>query len=100
MKYFFDTEFIEGFRKPLFGKRSHFIDLISIGIICEDGRTYYAVCNEFDVKDADEWVKVNVIDKINIELWQTDVTGSTVNLKRIKNGTRKFITRKFWSNTI
>jgi len=24
MKYFIDTEFIEGFHKPLFGKRRHF----------------------------------------------------------------------------
>ena len=35
MKYFFDTEFIEGFHKPLFGKRRHHIDLISIGIVDE-----------------------------------------------------------------
>jgi len=64
MKYFFDTEFIEGFRKPLFGKRSHFIDLISIGIIAEDGRTYYAISNEFNAKDADKWVIENVINKL------------------------------------
>ena len=48
MKYFLDTEFIEGFHKPLFGKKRHFIDLISIGIVCEDGREYYAVSNEFN----------------------------------------------------
>lgn len=60
-KYFIDTEFIEGFHKPLFGKRRHFIDLISIGIYCEDGRSYYAISNEFNPKDADEWVKNNVI---------------------------------------
>lgn len=70
MKYFFDTEFIEGFRKPLFGKRSHFIELISIGIVCEDGREYYAVSNEFNPKDADDWVRENVIDKIEAELFQ------------------------------
>ena len=38
MKYFIDTEFIEGFHTPIFGKRRHFIDLISIAIVCEDGR--------------------------------------------------------------
>jgi hypothetical protein len=64
MKYFIDTEFIEGFHKPLFGKRRHFIDLISIGIVCEDGREYYAISNEFDPKDADQWVKDNVIAKL------------------------------------
>ncbi len=61
MKYFLDTEFIEGFHKPLFGKKRHFIDLISIGIVCEDGRTYYAVSSEFNPKNADDWVRKNVI---------------------------------------
>lgn len=64
MKYYIDTEFIEGFHKPLFGKRRHFIDLISIGIVCEDGGEYYAVSNEFNPKDANQWVKDNVISKL------------------------------------
>lgn len=64
MKFFLDTEFIEGFKKPLFEKKRHFIDLISIGIVCEDGREYYAISNEFNPKDADEWVKSNVISKL------------------------------------
>jgi hypothetical protein len=64
MKYYLDQEFIEGFHKPLLGKRRHFIDLISIGIVCEDGREYYAISNEFDPKDADEWVMGNVIAKL------------------------------------
>lgn len=70
MKYFFDTEFIEGFHKSLFGKRRHHIDLISIGIVAEDGREYYAISNEYDYRDADQWVKDNVIlpmyiDRVN-----------------------------------
>lgn len=64
MKYFIDLEFIEGFHKPLFGKRRHFIDLISIGIVAEDGREYYAVSNDFNERDADQWVKDNVIHPI------------------------------------
>ena len=64
MRYFFDTEFIEGFTKPLFGKPQHFIDLISIGIVAEDGREYYAISNEFDPRRADDWVKKNVIEKL------------------------------------
>jgi hypothetical protein len=51
-RYFIDTEFIEGFHKPLFGKRRHFIDLISIGIVCEDGREYYAISKDFDLKSV------------------------------------------------
>lgn len=39
MQYFFDTEFVED------GKT---IDLISIAIVSEDGREYYALSNEFD----------------------------------------------------
>lgn len=61
MKYFIDTEFIEGFHKPLLGKRRHFIDLISVGIVAEDGREYYAISKNFNPKDASEWVKQNVI---------------------------------------
>jgi hypothetical protein len=64
MRYFLDTEFIEGFHKPLFGKRRHFIDLISIGIVAEDGRSYYAISTDFKAKDADKWVKENVIAQL------------------------------------
>lgn len=69
-KYFIDQEFQEGFRKPLFGKRSHFIDLISIGMCCEDGRTYYAVSNEFDLKGVwiNEWLRENILKPIHSEL--------------------------------
>lgn len=66
MKYFIDTEFIEGFHKPLFGKRRHFIDLISIGIVSEDGRCYSAISNEYRYNDADDWVKENVIAPLYI----------------------------------
>lgn len=64
MKYFIDTEFIEGFHKPMFGRKRHFIDLISIGIFCEDGRKYYAISNEYKYNDADKWVQENVILQI------------------------------------
>ena len=73
MKYFFDTEFIEGFKKPIkwlptigkFNKPYHSIQLISIGVICEDGRQYYAISNEFNASDASDWVKENVIKKLD-----------------------------------
>jgi len=52
MKYFIDTEFIES---PCS------IDLISIGIKCEDGRTFYAISTDFDLSKASNWVKKNVI---------------------------------------
>jgi hypothetical protein len=61
MNYYLDQEFIERFHKPLFGKPRHVIDLISIGLVAEDGRTYYAISNEYGYNDASDWVKENVI---------------------------------------
>ena len=52
MKYFLDTEFIED------GKT---IDLMSIGIVREDGKTYYAESFECDLNKASQWVQDNVI---------------------------------------
>lgn len=63
MKYFIDTEFFEDFHKPLFGKRRHFIDLISIGIVDESGRGYYAISKDFDLKSA--WNKYDLKPDIN-----------------------------------
>ena len=51
-RYWFDTEFIEDGRT---------IDLISIGIVAEDGREFYAECREAKLHRADDWVKQNVI---------------------------------------
>jgi hypothetical protein len=51
MRYWFDTEFIED------GKT---IDLISIGIVAEDGREFYAEAREVDYGRAADWVKLNV----------------------------------------
>lgn len=52
MKYFFDTEFMED------GK---VIELLSIGVICDDGREYYAENSEADFSLANDWVRDNVI---------------------------------------
>jgi hypothetical protein len=57
MKYFIDTEFLEGTQNKTFlgintGKTKPTIDLISIGIVAEDGREYYAISNEFNLKEA------------------------------------------------
>lgn len=67
MKYFIDFEFIEGFIKPLFGKRHHFIDMISVGIYREDGKWLDMLSSEYDFNDASDWVKDNVISKIYIQ---------------------------------
>jgi hypothetical protein len=56
MNFFMDTEFAEtgGSNKPT-------IDLISIGIVSEDGRELYAESSEFDMLNCNEWVIKNVI---------------------------------------
>ena len=46
VQYFYDTEFIENGRT---------IDLVSIGVVAEDGREFYAVSKEFDANAAGPW---------------------------------------------
>ncbi|QIQ62990.1 DnaQ-like DNA polymerase III subunit [Streptomyces phage Moab] len=57
MKYFYDTEFHED---------GQTIDLISIGIVREDGRSYYAVSSEADYRRVHDnsWLMNNVMDSI------------------------------------
>lgn len=71
MKYWFDTEFIED------GKT---IDLISIGIVSEDGREFYAENGECNLGRASPWVKENVIPHLTgnrSDLWMLarDIAG-------------------------
>jgi hypothetical protein len=54
-RYFFDCEFIED---------GHLIDLVSIGMVDEHGREFYAVSTEFDDSRALPWVRRNVLDKL------------------------------------
>ncbi len=65
MKYFFDTEFIED------GKT---IDLISLGIVSEDGRTLYLINKDADLSKADDWIKENVIKHLPPRPPETDNT--------------------------
>lgn len=60
MKYFIDLEFIEqGHKKP--------IHLISIGIIAEDGRKYYAVDKDCPFWESSAWVWDNVLTPMGVE---------------------------------
>jgi len=52
MKYFLDTEFIEGTQKTFFGQTKPTIDLISIGVVNEYGDEYYAISKDFNLKEA------------------------------------------------
>jgi hypothetical protein len=55
MKIFMDTEFT-GLHKDT--------TLISIGLISEDGRTFYAELTDYDKSRIDKWLKENVIDNL------------------------------------
>lgn len=51
MRIFFDTEFIDD---------GTTVDLISIGMVREDGKEYYAESSEYAPSKACEWVRQNV----------------------------------------
>jgi len=106
MNYYIDTEFHEGFYKAFMKSNRHFIDLISIGIVSEDGRKYYAISKEFDIYAAWNkwqqrtgegdrnsiepkvyWLRDNVLKPIYSELFLQEVnsvidsTGKVPNIK-------------------
>ncbi|RJQ69621.1 polyadenylate-specific 3'-exoribonuclease AS [Pseudonocardiaceae bacterium YIM PH 21723] len=55
MRFFYDCEFIED---------GVTIDLVSIGVVDEQGREFYAVSTEFDSSRAGLWVRQNVLPKL------------------------------------
>lgn len=57
MKVFFDTEFT-GLHKNT--------TLISIGLVDEDGRTFYAEFLGYDSNQVDDWIQENVIAHLNL----------------------------------
>lgn len=65
--YALDTEFIEHeVRLGWFGRRVRTIELISIGIVCEDGREYYAVNADAPWKAIRKhtWLRENVLPSL------------------------------------
>ena len=76
MKYFMDTEFIED------GKT---IDLLSIGIVKEDGTTYYAESNECKLEFASDWVRKNVFPNLRPTCARSRNTIKTDILHLVKN---------------
>ncbi|OHU29054.1 3'-5' exoribonuclease domain-containing protein [Mycobacteroides chelonae] len=62
--YCYDTEFLED------GKT---IELISIGIVCEDGREYYAVNSDMDQERirGDRWLLANVWPHLPLQGYKT-----------------------------
>lgn len=56
MRVFFDTEFID---------TGSLVHLLSVGLVREDGATYYAEPAETDRSLAGEWVRKNVLPHMN-----------------------------------
>jgi hypothetical protein len=54
-RYFYDCEFIEDGRT---------IDLVSIGVVDEAGREFYAISTEYDESRALPWVRRHVLGKL------------------------------------
>lgn len=59
MRYYIDTEFSE--RGPKYP-----IELISLGIVAQDGRLFYAMSNEFDADECNNWVRENVFPQLHL----------------------------------
>ncbi|SFE05256.1 protein of unknown function [Actinopolyspora alba] len=55
MRFFYDCEFIED---------GHTIDLVSIGVVDETGREFYAVSTEFAAERAGPWVRQHVLPQL------------------------------------
>ena len=55
MRYLYGCEFIEDGRT---------IDLVSIGVVDETGREFYAVSTEFDAARAGAWVREHVLPQL------------------------------------
>lgn len=81
MRVYLDTEFIED------GKT---IELLSIGLVREDGETYYAEPSETDHSRASAWVKANVLPYL---------TGPKKPRKTIADEIRSFVgtNPEFWA---
>jgi 3' exoribonuclease, RNase T-like len=81
MRIWFDTEFIEDGRT---------IDIISIGMVREDGATLYLENRECDHSRASDWVKANVLPHLKGD--------PCLNRAGIADAVRKFAGEKpeFW----
>lgn len=104
MKVFFDTEFT-GLHKGT--------SLISIGLISEDGKTFYAENVEYDKTQADDWIKENVIantsylkDSGNLEQASTSLSAyyhvAALNTIRadLKDWLEQFDSVEMWSDCL
>ena len=84
-KIFFDTEFTGLHQKTT---------LISIGLISECGKTFYAEFNDYDGSQIDEWLKTNVIDNLQYNgiFQKLDKTKESVSYKSTTENIKVMLT--------
>ena len=76
MNIYFDTEFT-GLHKDT--------SLISIGLVTDDNRTFYAELIDYDKKQVDEWIKNNVINHLKFNgQYKCTQTATDCELSQIK----------------
>lgn len=68
MNLYFDTEFTNLHQKTT---------LISIGIVADDDRTFYAELNDYDIKQVTPWIKDNVIRHLILQSHVNVANGET-----------------------
>lgn len=107
MNYFIDTEFLEGTQEKRFlgikyGNTKPTIDLISIGIVSENGKEFYAISKEFNLKEAwnrceiklgldgqtrkiEYWIRDNILKPIFNEHTNDYAEFNYKNMKRVIN---------------
>lgn len=81
IRYYLDTEFVE---------TGDTIDLISIGIVCEDGRELYCEVDGFDWSRANQWV----LDNVKPHLWSSTKDKTEFNAWSRDGGVGGLHTRK------
>jgi hypothetical protein len=87
MKVFFDTEFT-----GLHAKTT----LMSIGLVDENGRTFYAELDDYDKAQVDDWLENNVV---------ANFTGkNTMNMKQLKSALTEWLVAydsvEIWSDCL
>jgi hypothetical protein len=100
-KIFFDTEFT-GLHQGT--------TLISIGLISECGKTFYAEFNDYDFKQVDDWLQENVINNLHYNgiFQKLDETKNSISYKsttenikeKLINWLKQFESVEMWGDCL
>lgn len=98
MKAFFDMEFT--------GLHQNTTP-ISIGIVYDGNKTFYAEFTDYDRSQVVEWLQLNVIDKLTLgdmeeNSYTFDIDDNTQTQKKVVKGTREYVAQEldFWHQYI